>query len=774
MGRFPARLGRNLTVPSPFKLDHKSPERPREVFMKPKWLSFEDQVRDIASLTYGRRCDPGRIAGADIDGIVENDELSKTLIEITTNTTLEKVRADIVKLTGVRGALSLEGIFARCIVVLDKTPTTAMTDLAAASKMAVVSRDQFAANFLAYETYVYARKHYPFGSAVDPQTGDIDTIAYVPVTYENLSTGKALSSDDIASNIAAGKNVILLGEYGTGKSRCVSEIFEKLSKDWGATFKFPIAVNLRECWGLEAADEVVRRHFGRLGLDEMSAPAVRALNRKTLIFLLDGFDEIGTQSWSADDARLRQLRAQALVAVKDAVSKSGAGVLVTGREHYFSSEKEMYSSLGLKPSDTLLLKVKEEFSLDEMLAYFNATSIDVTLPDWLPRRPLICQTIAQLDEVERDDMFGVGNNEAGFWNYFIKIICKRDARINTSFDADTIFEVFVSLAGDSRNKAMNVGPITQRELQEAFENVVGKLPVEDAAVMLQRLPSLGRVSADSGDRQFIDMYILDGLRAHQIERLVEGDEDQRRQVVLKTWSNPLQPLGQRVLASLMNKKVGAYHSLAQRGAEAKNRTLAADVVASRMRIAGSAVDFGDLHVNDAAISEMDFGLADVRNLRISGSTIEHVAVPSSPPLNVKLDGNLIVKVSGVSSSDGLGGWIKQNEVEHYDSVRTVRRIRDAGLTPSLEILVAIIKKTFFQPGSGRKEDALLRGFASGTYSKIVPRVLGALVSSDILRTFKGDDGLVYSPNRKHAGRMKLMLDELKSSPDPLWVSVAKF
>ena len=75
--------------------------------MKPKWLSFEDQVRDIASLTYGRRCDPGRIAGADIDGIVDNDELSKTLIEITTNTTLEKVRSDIVKLTGVRGALSL-------------------------------------------------------------------------------------------------------------------------------------------------------------------------------------------------------------------------------------------------------------------------------------------------------------------------------------------------------------------------------------------------------------------------------------------------------------------------------------------------------------------------------------------------------------------------------------------------------------------------------------------------------------------------------------------
>jgi len=198
--------------------------------MKPKWLSFEDQVRDIASLTYGRRCDPGQIAGADIDGIVVNDDLSKTLIEITINTTLGKVRSDIVKLSGVRNALALEGVFARCIVVLDNIPTQAMTDLATANKMAVVSRDQFAANFLAYQTYVFARKNYPFGSAVDPQTGDIDSIAYVPVTYENLATGRSLSSDDIASSIAAGKNVVLLGEYGTGKSRCVAEIFDKLSK----------------------------------------------------------------------------------------------------------------------------------------------------------------------------------------------------------------------------------------------------------------------------------------------------------------------------------------------------------------------------------------------------------------------------------------------------------------------------------------------------------------------------------------------------------------
>jgi hypothetical protein len=47
----------------------------------------------------------------------------------------------------------------------------------------------------------------------------------------------------------------------------------------------------------------------------------------------------------------------------------------------------------------------------------------------------------------------------------------------------------------------------------AFESVVGQMPVDEASLMLQRLPALGRVKAETNDRQFIDSYILDGLRA---------------------------------------------------------------------------------------------------------------------------------------------------------------------------------------------------------------------------------------------------------------------
>lgn len=742
--------------------------------MKKRWQNFEEQVRDIASRIHAKACAPARIAGSDIDGVIELDNVTRLLIEITVNCTLEKVRSDLTKLVNVRNALFAEGILSKCMIVIDRDPTTAMIEGGSANKIDVISHNELAAAFIDYERYRSTRRNSPFGSAVDPQTGALDKIKYVPVKYVDRSYGKEFTPEDIALHLLDGQNIILLGEYGSGKSRCIEQVFDYISKEWGITFQFPLAINLRDCWGLERADEIVRRHFAKLGLDELAPAAVRAFNRRNILFLFDGFDEVGTQSWSSDDARLRQLRAQALVAVKDAVMNSGTGTLIAGRDHYFSSDKEMFSSLGMQPNKTLVLHVKEEFSLDEMLSYFQSAEISVALPDWLPRRPLICQTISQLSEDERDRMFGLGRNEAEFWNYFIRIICQRDARINASFDTDTIYEVFLHLAALTRNKSANVGPISQRELQGAFESVVGKLPVEDAAVMLQRLPSLGRVGPDSGDRQFIDTYILDGLRAHHVIRLLDVDDNERRGVISQTWSNPLQGLGQLVLASRAKDKLPSYLSLAKRAAQDKNATLAADIASAAVHTDLPRIDFSGIKITGATIAEFDFSASDVTGLEISGSVLDEVILPTAPPKGTRLHGNIIGRIFGASSVDGLAPWIQSNEVEEFDSVRTLRRIRDVGLSPAHEILVTIIKKTFFQPGSGRKEEALLRGFAAGAYNKVAPRVLNLLETEGILSHFRGDEGRVYTPNRAHAGRMKQLLAELRASADPLWIEVGNY
>lgn len=732
-----------------------------------RWKTVEEQVRGIASLIFGKPCSPGRIAGVNFDGVVEVSDLETVVIEITEQNDLDKVRQGVTRLTLARQTLSSEGVLARGYIVLTKTPTQSMIDAANAAKITVTSVSQFAAIFFEFERYRSSRMLASFGSSIDPLTGEIDTIEYVPVKYERVSGGSELSVVEIADLLISGKNIVLLGEYGSGKSRCIRQIFTYMSENWDLTFRFPLAVNLRECWGLDRGDEIIRRAFYALGLDDMAPSAVRAFNRDSLVFLLDGFDELGSQSWSTDESRLRQLRARALMGVKSIVEKKGSGCLVAGREHYFSSNEEMLTSLGM-PQDTIIIKAKDEFTDDELEAYFDAAGLIMDLPSWLPKKPLICQTIALLTDDELGDMFGINSEGVEFWNHFIKVVCQRDARINTFFDAGTIYRVFVALSRITRRRPANIGPISQRDLQDAFEAVVGQLPVEEASVMLQRLPSLGRIGAESQDRQFVDMFILDGLRAKDIAGFPELEEGQRQVAFADAWLNPLAELGQSILAVDIAGREEAFRQIAVRALAGQNATLAADIVCGISRISNGGVDMQGMELRGGAFTVLDLYETALKNIAISEATIEHLILPNSPPIGVRIEKTLVEKVSGAASFSGLPNWVKLDLVDQFDSVQTVAQIRKAGLSPAHEILVTILKKTFKQKGAGRKEEALLRGFGGGASKKIASGVLGLLLREGVLEKHKGDEGWIYGPIRSQTARISSLLDQLRSSTDLLW------
>ena len=62
-----------------------------------------------------------------------------------------------------------------------------------------------------------------------------------------------------------------------------------------------------------------------------------------IVYLLDGFDEIGTQSWSSDPRRMQYIRRISVCALKDLLQKVQGGVLITGREYYFNSDKVQFT-----------------------------------------------------------------------------------------------------------------------------------------------------------------------------------------------------------------------------------------------------------------------------------------------------------------------------------------------------------------------------------------------------------------------------------------------
>ena len=148
--------------------------------------------------------------------------------------------------------------------------------------------------------------------------------------------------------------------------------------------------------------------------------------------------------------------------------------------------------------------------------------------------------------------------------------------------------------------------------------------------------------------------------------------------------------------------------------------------------------------------------------------MERLVLPNSPPMNVKITKSLAGDVSGAASYSGLPSWVQLDSVDRFDTVQTVAQIRKAGLTPAHEILVAILKKTFKQKGAGRKEEALLRGFGTGASKKLASSILSLLMHEEVLTRHKGDEGWIYSPSRSEAPRISTILDQLRSSTDPLW------
>lgn len=464
------------------------------------WSEVESNVRQYAQYIWNRNAIPDRIGGVNFDCVIKVTERDYIIIEVTKNNTLEKIREDVSKIQSVRLNLMIKFISLRPYIICDFKPTQGMRDAGKDSFIDVISFDEFKNMFFNFPSYNHIRSSKQFGSAIDPLTGENDPSAYTRVGYK-IENGSEINIDDVCDKIINGEKIVLLGDYGSGKSRCFREVFHLLSNKSSETLLYPIAIDLKETWGLESAVEIIRRHFNHLGMSEDDTNnVVKAHNSKRLCFLLDGFDEIGSRPWSEDKKTLELLRKHALQGVKDLISRTNAGCLISGRDHYFNSNEEMFSALGVSKSKVLLARCKDEFNIEEFTSYLKINNIDVKLPEWLPKKPLVLKTIASLETNEISALFNSSNgDEIGFWFKFIDAMCERDSRIHAILDPNTVKNVLVRLARITRDKPMNFGPLTESEVVNVFHEVTGTYPNEQSTVMLQRLPGLGRVSSETSD-----------------------------------------------------------------------------------------------------------------------------------------------------------------------------------------------------------------------------------------------------------------------------------
>lgn len=321
------------------------------------WKSLEQRIRDVSALQFGKAGVKENINGVDLDCVIKRDEGQWIIVEISKRKDLDKVRTDVNRLTLVRRYLfDKRNIMAQCFFVCLNDPTTSMKEAGSPHHIEVLSQKEFEGRFFDYHEYVSARSLVQFGSSINSMTGEPDNTNYVPVNYISQKDQKEYSIADIADLIRLENNIILTGEYGSGKSRCLREIFFLLAKaNHSAYF---LAIDLKTTWGLQSGEEIIRRHLELVGLSKDADFVIRAYHNGNVKFLLDGFDEVGSQAWSDNPTTLKRIRIDSLRGVRDLIESTNGGVLIAGREHYFNSNQDMMSGLGIHPDSCFHYSVR--------------------------------------------------------------------------------------------------------------------------------------------------------------------------------------------------------------------------------------------------------------------------------------------------------------------------------------------------------------------------------------------------------------------------------
>lgn len=757
-------------------------------------LELEQQVRNIATLRWGVTAQTEHIAGVNYDCILRPASDEIVAVEATCQSNADKLRKDINdRLVHLKRYYQNSVEVIRCYFVMSQEPSPAMVEYGRSAGIRVMSIKQFQNDLLNYDAYVSRRLSKPFGSAINPLTGKNDEFKYISVGYTGYNK-QEYSIDDIIDLLERNKKVILLGEYGSGKSRCIYEIFKKMAKKQDNRYIF--SVNLRENWGLDRKAEILTRHFSDLALGSMTDAAIRVSESRQCCLLLDGFDEIGIQGWSTNPAKIVATRRAALKGVCELIQSASGGVLITGRPQYFNSYKEMFQALGLSSAgiqevnegtdafeippnrnDIVVLRCPDQFTDSQMKQYLSKANeglVDL-VPDWIPKRPMIYNILNNIPNEELEKISTCGSSFVGYWNLLIQYICEREARIRGGiWDGEIILGILKEAVHILFQKGNDTSPISPDELNAAFKTATGISPDGDASVILQRLPGLGRVSAENPDRKFTDTFLLNGLKASYLLDIIhKGDTAPANE----TWEGFIGDIGFNILCDDYMTDSSPYINYLRAAHTSPNQYLRGILILLITDIE-DGFDF-----KNTVVKNVDFFGSSIPvqlkkgflNLTFEECTFATLDITECTSTSLHIcNGSMINKLIGIGDIAGKPSWIDNTcSIDTCQPHWEVSHLRkDQSLSASQRAFISIIKKVFFQDWSGRQESALLRGIKYDERAYIRP-ILELLKQRGIIEERTINKKVIYYQKRAQRNRMSQIHSDLTLSDDPIWKEISQ-
>jgi hypothetical protein len=464
---------------------------------------FENEVRRIARELWPQAEYDGALMleGRERDGIFETEECVH-LIECTVSRTQQKAKDDAQKLATLAKKLQPKHPqkAIKCWFITREEPSPDQRTIIREKHNSVtaLSFHQFQGKLIDAGSYLSLRLNYPFGSVRDPANpSSRENVEYVPLDLIEVSTNAPWSVSEIQQALIESKRLIVFGDYGSGKSMTLREIFRELRSAYlkNKTVRFPLYINLRDHFGQTNPAEVLERHARNIGYPHPSH-LVRAWRAGYVILLIDGFDELTTLGIQGLWKRLHEVRYRAMEVVRLFVrdQPNDAGLVLAGRAHFFDSARERRNAL--HPTSGFIELALNEFNDEQIQRYLMKQGLAGSVPDWMPSRPLLVGYLAA-SGVLKDAFSGnlgkgsVAGDPAKGWDYILDRVCEREAGIEAGIDGPTVRRILERLATLARQSQSGLGPLSGEQIASAFLEVCGYQPDEKGSLLLQRLPGLG-------------------------------------------------------------------------------------------------------------------------------------------------------------------------------------------------------------------------------------------------------------------------------------------
>ncbi|MFC8917145.1 hypothetical protein ACFT5C_15375 [Streptomyces sp. NPDC057116] len=748
---------------------------------------FEEEVRTVARALWPSARDDGSM---NIDG-VEHDAVFFThdiihCIEATVSRRKDKAEHDgkklsreINKRTGSNGRVA-RGWF---VTLEDPTPEQTKALRAIDRRIVPISFKRFKARLFDAHLYHQRRQCLPFGSATNPADRKAALEPYIPAEFQAADGDNGdvpPSFESLIARISAGERFCVVGDYGMGKSMTLREAYLRLSQlhREDKTLRHPVHLNLRDHWGQRSPRVALTQHAEDLGYDRPDQ-IISAWRAGYVDVLLDGFDEIAAPGWSSDVVELRYSRRRAVELVRNFFDQTDAkaSVIVVGRRSYFDSLQELKSSLFDGEACTLLeLTEFNEQQIEEYLSEKNWYA----LPDWLPKRPLLIGYLAARDMLDSDVQSTNGMSAAAGWDWLLEQISRREARIETGIDGQTIRRTIERLASVARKSASSLGPLTYSEITEGFKFTRGREPSDDQRTILHRLPGLGSdPNFEEGTRKFIDVDLASAAQARDVSSFILNpfglDADNAA-----SWSESLGQSGVDVAALQCATSINAG-SVENALLFAKRNdldVLSADVarvaLACGIQVVGSSCRVGDVVIPRIEIYE---GCADFSGAHFSRCLIEFLELDGEieDRFMPTFDSCHFESVIGRFGENDLPRGVFQGNCtfgEFPDMAERNADVLRSSLPRGVRVMVTVLRKLYMQRGRGRAEGAFVRGMPQEDRA-LVPDCLDVLRREGLVSSIKLNGRTVWLPARSEQKRVREFVAAPRGSGDPLFGAASR-